>query len=81
MVEVMRPLNSVRQVCKQGNRVIFEYNGGWIQNLQTGNCTAFGVEDNIYTMDLWLPPEGCATEGKGNEGSRASGFPRQGWSS
>ena len=40
--------------------------GGVIQNLETGDETHFGVEDNIYTMSLWIPP------------SREGGFHRQG---
>ena len=30
--------------------------GGVIQKLETGDVTHFGVEDNIYTMSLWIPP-------------------------
>ena len=56
VVDIVRPLMSVRQICKQGNRVIFGMFGGVIQNLATGSETHFGVEDNIYTMDMWLPP-------------------------
>jgi len=77
MAEVMRPLNSVRRVCQNGNRVIFEYNGGIIQNIYTGEEIAFGVEDNIYTLDLWLPPVG--EKGEESAQGNASGFPRQGW--
>ena len=30
--------------------------GGVIQNLEKGDETHIGVEDNIYTMSLWIPP-------------------------
>jgi len=81
MVEVMRPLNSVRQICKQGNRVIFGYNGGVIQNVVTGHEIPFEVEDNIYTLDLWMPPEKeveARLKGSEEDGG-ALGFPRPGW--
>jgi len=75
MVEVVRPLNSVRKVCKQGNRVLFGAEGGIIYNIESGEQIPFGVEDEIYTLELWLPPEGQVANGK------ASGFPRPGWKS
>ena len=80
MVEVVRPLNSVRQICKRGNRVIFGLNGGEIQNIHTGEVTRFGVEDNIYTLDLWLPPVGHWAGGCVPCGG-AQGFTGQGWRS
>ena len=55
-VEVARPLLSVRQITRQGNRVTFGRSGGEIVNLQTGKVTTFGMEGNIYVMDLWIPP-------------------------
>ena len=65
-VDITRPLSSVRQICMQGNRVVFGASGGVIQNLETGKETAFGIEDNVYVLDLWLPP--CQP---------SAGFPRQ----
>jgi hypothetical protein len=56
MVDVNRPLTAVRKMCKQGNRVIFGLYGGVIQNVHTGEEVPFNVEDEVYTMDLWLPP-------------------------
>jgi len=81
MVEVVRPLNSVRQVCKQGNRVVFGMNGGEIQNIYTGEVTPFEVEGDIYTLDLWLPPEGqVTTAGTCMPCGNSPGFAGQGWS-
>ena len=63
-VEITRPLSSVRQICLQGNRVIFGANGGVIYNIATGNETQFGVEDNVYTLELRMPPaQGFAWRG------------------
>ena len=55
-VDITRPLSSVRQICMQGNRVVFGAQGGVIQHLESGKETHFGVEDNVYVLDLWLPP-------------------------
>ena len=81
IAEVLRPLNSVMKICKNGNRVIFEESGGYIENLYTGEVTEFGTEGDIYTLDLWLPPEGHAgvKGGKQDEGGTSSGFPGPGW--
>jgi len=78
MVDVVRPLNSVRQVCKQGNRVLFGLNGGVIQNIETGNEIPFGVEGDVYTLDLWLPPLQDVRSGSER---MASGFAGPGWKS
>ena len=74
ILDVQRPLSSVRQICRQGNRVIFGMYGGVIQSMETGTEVPFGVEDNIYTLDLWMPPEGM--KGAAGEGSVFAG---QGW--
>ena len=71
MVDVNRPLSAVRRMCKQGNRVIFGLYGGVIENIETGSQIPFGVEDEIYVMELWLPPAE-KEQGIMNE----SGFPR-----
>ena len=63
-VEVARPLLSVRQIAQQGNRVVFGAIGGEIQNLKSGKTVPFGMEGNVYVLDLWLAP--------------APGFTRQG---
>jgi hypothetical protein len=56
-VEVARPLLSVRQITMQGNRVVFGKIGGEIQNLITGQVVKFGMEGNVYVLDLWLQPK------------------------
>lgn len=68
MVDVHRPLSAVRRMCKQGNRVIFGLYGGVVQNIATGAEIPFEVEDEIYTMELWMPPVNAA---------KSSPFPRQ----
>ena len=59
-VDITRPLSSVRQICLQGNRVLFGAQGGVIQNIETGKETPFGVQDNVYVLDIWLSPSQTA---------------------
>ena len=67
IADISRPLSSVLQMCKQGHRVIFGLYGGIVQSVSTGDTVAaFGVEDNVYVMNLWIDPKS------------SSGFARQG---
>ena len=61
-VDITRPLSSVRQIYLHGNRVVFGAQGGVIQHLETGQETHFGIEDNVYVLDLWLPPTQKASD-------------------
>ena len=58
IVDVARPLMSVHQICKKGNIVVFGEAGGYIMSLSDGSQTPFGVEQNVYVLDLYLPPFG-----------------------
>ena len=67
VVNVSKPLMSVHQICKNGNIVVFGEEGGYIMNLTDGVQTPFGVEDNVYVLNLYLPPsqqEGFGRPGK-----------------
>ena len=56
VVDVSRLLMSVHQICQNGNIVVFGEEGGYIMNLTDGTMTQFGVEGNVYVMNLHLPP-------------------------
>ena len=47
--------------------MVFGQHGGYILNLADGSQTPFGVEGNVYVLDLYLPPV-----------ENAEGFRRQG---
>ena len=68
VVDVSRPLMSVHQICAQGNIVVFGESGGYIMNLNDGAQSYFGVEDNVYVLELLLPPAGAKPEGFGRQG-------------
>ena len=63
-VDVTRPLSRVRQICMQG--VLFGAQGGVIYNIESGHETPSGVEDDVYVLELWLPPS--LTRGFGRQG-------------
>ena len=71
MAPVTRPLQSVGELCDDGNRVVFGRSGGMVENLHSGAVTYFTREQGTYLLDLWIPP---ASEGK----SLLQGFPRRG---
>jgi hypothetical protein len=54
LIDVRKPLMSVSKVCDEGNRVIFEENGGFIENTKSGQRTNFQREGNVYVLELDL---------------------------
>ena len=48
--------------------MVFGEHGGYVMNINDGATTHFGLEDNVFVMELFLPPAGTGAEG----------FPRQG---
>ena len=68
IADVTRPLNSISEICDAGGEygqvVVFGRSGGAICNLETGESTPFQREDGVYTMDVWLKPEGFTRQGK-----------------
>ena len=70
VVDVNRPLMSVHQICTHGNVVVFGESGGYVLNLSDGSQTHFGVEDNVYVMELFLPPPQGEPAGFRRQGSR-----------
>ena len=73
IAEVSKALGSVSRTCDRGNRVVFEANGGYIENLESGHRTKFNRESNVYVMKTWVkkPASQLATRG-------TAGFSRQG---
>ena len=57
IADIGRPLTAVGQTCDRGNFVGFYADGGFIQNLESGETTWFSREDGLYYMDLWYKSE------------------------
>ena len=70
VVEVNRPLMSVHQICARGNICVFGEHGGYVMNLEDHSMTHFGVEDNVYIMELLVPPNQSSQPGFRRQGSR-----------
>ena len=47
ITDITGPLSSVRQICLQGGTVLFTAQGGITFNIENGQETPFGIEDNI----------------------------------
>lgn len=54
IAEVSKALGSVTRTCDRGNRVVFEADGGYIENLASGRKTRFNRENNVYVMKTWV---------------------------
>ena len=52
--DVHRPLMSVKRVCKNGNRVVFDDEGSYVENKQTGEKMKIEEDDGDYVLDLWV---------------------------
>ena len=51
-----------------GNIVVFGEAGGYIMNLSNGETTHFGVEDNVYILELLVPPAAATNQVFGRQG-------------
>ena len=52
--DVHRPLMAVKRVCKHGNRVVFDDDGSYVENKQTGERMKIEEDDGDYVLDLWV---------------------------
>ena len=51
IADVTRPLCSIARVCDQGNVVVFNSSGGYIEN-SSGQRTCFERSNNVYTLEF-----------------------------
>ena len=52
--DVHRPLMSVKRVCKNGNRVVFDDEGSYVENKRTGEKMVIEEDDGDYVLDVWV---------------------------
>ncbi len=71
LAAVNKALGSVSQIVSNGNRVVFEPSGSFIQNLSTGERLWLRETNGVYVLDVLVgPPDGAPN------GDRATtGFP------
>ena len=60
--DVTRPLCSVSKICDQGNRVVFDGQGGFIEN-KSGVRTSFNRENNVYVLEMHAKKPGELASG------------------
>ena len=60
VADVSTPLASVYQMCKSGNIVAFNSQGGAIINPTTGKKIPIKLRNGSYEMDMWMP-KSCDT--------------------
>ena len=52
--DVNKALLSVRRLTQAGNRVVFDTNGGYIENLGTGEKMHMREQGGMYVLKLWV---------------------------
>ena len=53
IADVTRPLCAVSKMCDKGNIVVFQADGGYIQN-PAGVQTSFRRQNNVYVLDFYV---------------------------
>ena len=51
---VHRPLMSVKRICRNNQRVVFDDEGSYIENKFTGGRLQVREEDGEYVLDVWI---------------------------
>ena len=52
--KVHRPLMSVKKICRNGQRVVFDDEGSYVENKWTGERIKVLEEDGEYVLDVWV---------------------------
>ena len=53
---VTKPSGSVHKICQAGHTVVFDDEGSFIMNKNTGEVIWLREEDGNYMLDAWIPP-------------------------
>ena len=52
--DVNKALLSVRKMVHAGNRVVFDADGSYIEDKETGECIRMQEQGGMYTLKLWV---------------------------
>ena len=74
MTGVKKPLASVGAIVDGGNRVIFDVDGGFIENTVTGERIALKRKDGTFMMEMQVGPQEVGHDAMGTN----PGFTRPG---
>ena len=53
---VTKPLGSAKKICQAGHTVVFDDEGSFIMNKNTGEVNLLREEDGNYMLGAWIPP-------------------------
>ena len=56
--DVVRPLMAVKKMCQAGHRVVFDDEGSYAENKETGEIIEVEEIEGEYVMDVWVKDEG-----------------------
>ncbi len=74
VVAVNKSLGSVSQIVANGNRVVFDTGGSYIQNVSNGEKLWLREANGVYVLDVLVAPPESQPDGRG----QAAGFTRPG---
>ena len=66
--EVNKPLLSVRRVIEAGNRVVFESDGGYIEDVASGERMYMREKDGMFLLKLWVRKQSGEAQGYRRQG-------------
>ena len=67
---VHRPLMSVKKICKNDHRVVFDEEGSYVENKITGERLKVVEEDGEYVLDVWVNTGADQGSNFGGQGKR-----------
>ena len=71
VADVLKPMGSIDQFTENGNRVVFEKGGGYVEHVTTGKRTELRTDGRQWKMRVWIPIRNDE-KGKGSGTSCAS---------
>ena len=54
VTQVRKLLASVRKICEMGNKVVFDEEGSYVQNKQSGVKTVIDKRNGTYAFNIWI---------------------------
>ena len=51
-------VGKVKKMCKSGHRVIFDEEGNYVENKESGEQLRIIEEDGEYLLDVWIKTKG-----------------------
>ena len=74
VTQVHKTLGSVSKMVRNGNKIVFDQDGSYIENRRTGDRLWLREDNGVFVLDVLVAPPGWGSEGGGSR----EGFGRQG---